>query len=152
MSILISEILEVGEILIYNKLVDTDVLIWYLRGDGNAYELISSMSGFCISSVTYMKLVQGMRNKNELKILQKTLKQWNVKTIFVNEEISAKALFYVEEYFLSHSMELADSMIASTCTNYGLDLITGNDKHYKVVKGLNIEVFRPVIRQKRKAK
>ena len=100
MSIPIREILEVGEILIYNKLVDTAVLIWCLRGDGNAYALISSMLGFCISSVTYMELVQGMRNKNELKILQKTLKQWNVKTIFVNEEISAKALFYVEEYFV----------------------------------------------------
>ncbi len=137
------------EVLIYNKLVDTDVLIWYLRGDSNAYDVISSMNGFCISSIIYMELVQGMRNKNELRILQKTLKQWNVKTIFVNEEISAKALFYVEEYFLSHSMELADSIIASTCTNYGMDLITGNDKHYKVVKGLNIEVFRPVIKQKR---
>lgn len=132
------------EVLIYDKLVDTDVLIWYLRGDTNAYELICNIKEFCISSITYMELVQGMRNKEELKILQKTLKQWNVKTIYVNEEISAKALFYVEEYFLSHSMELADSMIAATCTKYGMDLITGNDKHYRVVKDLNIEIFRPV--------
>ena len=83
-----------------------------------------------------------MRNKDELRMLQKTLKQWNVKTIYVNEEISAKALFYVEEYFLSHSMELADSMIAATCRMYGMRLITANDKHYRVVKDLDIEVFR----------
>jgi len=89
-----------------------------------------------------MELVQGMRNKDELRMLQKTLKQWNVKTIYVNEEISAKALFYVEEYFLSHSMELADSMIAATCSMYGMRLITANDKHYRVVKDLDIEVFR----------
>jgi predicted nucleic acid-binding protein len=90
-----------------------------------------------------MELVQGMRNKQELKLLQKTLKQWQVKTIFVSEEISAKALFYVEEYFLSHSMELADAMIAATCSTYGLTLITANDKHYKIVKELDINVFRP---------
>ena len=90
-----------------------------------------------------MELVQGMRNKEELRVLQRTLKQWGVKTIYVNEEISAKALFFVEEYFLSHSMELADAMIAATGTIYGMTLLTANDKHYKVVKGLDMKVFRP---------
>lgn len=90
-----------------------------------------------------MELVQGMRNKEELRTLQKTLKQWNVKTIFVSEEISAKALFYMEEYFLSHTMELADSLIASTATQHGIKLITANDKHYKIVKELDLKVFRP---------
>jgi len=128
--------------LIYDILIDTDVLIWYLRGNQKAYDLIHSLSEFCISSITYMELVQGMRNKQELRTLQKTLKQWNVKTIYVNEEISAKALFFVEEYFLSHSMELADSMIAATSSMYGMKLITANDKHYRVVKDLDIQVFR----------
>jgi predicted nucleic acid-binding protein len=129
--------------LVYDYLVDTDVFIWYLRGNDNAYKLIHSLNDFCISSVTYMELVQGMRNKDELRALQKTLKQWNVKTIFVSEEISAKALFYVEEYFLSHSMALADALIASTATQYGMKLITANDKHYKIIKELDLKVFRP---------
>lgn len=129
--------------MIYDKLLDTDVLIWYLRGNKKAYDLIHGMNEFCISSITYMELVQGMRNKDELRALQKTLKQWNVKTIYVNEEISARALFLVEEFFLSDSMELADSMIASTCLIYGIDLVTANDKHYKIVKDLNIDIFRP---------
>ncbi len=97
----------------------------------------------CISSVTYMELVQGMRNKDELRTLQKTLKQWNVKTIYMNEEISAKALFYVEEYFLSHSMQLADALIGATATMYGMTLITANDKHYRIIKELEMTVFRP---------
>lgn len=84
-----------------------------------------------------------MRNKEELRTLQKTLKQWNVKTIYVNEEISAKALFFVEEYFLSHSMQLADALIGATATMYGMTLITANDKHYKIIKELEIKVFRP---------
>lgn len=61
----------------------------------------------------------------------------------MNEEISARALFYVEEYFLSHAMQLADVLIAATATQNGMVLITGNDKHYKVVKDIEVEVFRP---------
>jgi predicted nucleic acid-binding protein len=129
--------------MLHKRLVDTDVLIWYLRGNKKAFELIDSLENFCISSVTYMELVQGMRNKDELRKLQQTLKSWNVKTIYISEEISAKALFYVEEYFLSHSMQVADALIASTATTYGLTLITANDKHYKILKDLDLEIFRP---------
>ena len=128
--------------MIYDYLIDTDVLISYLRGNENAYKLIHSLDKFCISSVTYMELVQGMRNKDELRALQKTLKQWGVKTIYINEEISSRALFYMEEYFLSHSMQLADSLIASTAVSYGMKLITANDKHYKIVKDIDLQIFR----------
>ena len=62
--------------------------------------------------------------------------------VYLDEEISAKALFYMEEYFLSHSMELADSLIGATCTKHGLTLITANDKHYRILKDLDIEIFR----------
>ena len=129
--------------LVYDKLLDTDVLIWYLRGNQNAYDLIHSMGEFAISAVTYMELVQGMRNKDELRNLKKVFKQWKVKTIYIDNEISALALFYVEEYFLSHSMQLADALIGATCATYGMTLYTANDKHYRVIKDLDIFVFRP---------
>ena len=124
-------------------LLDTDVIIWYLRGNQKAHDLIHSLNVFAISAVTYMELVQGMRDKNELSQLKRTLKQWNVKTIYINEEISALALFYVEEYFLSHSMQLADTLIGATCSNHGLTLYTANDKHYNVINDIDIKVFRP---------
>ncbi len=40
-------------------------------------------------------------------------------------------------------MQLADSLIASTAITYDMKLITANDKHYRVVKDLNLQVFRP---------
>ncbi len=126
----------------YDYLVDTDVFIWYLRGNEKARDLLHKID-FAISSVTYMELIQGMRNKQELKLFQKMVKSWQIKVIYIDEEISAKALFYMEEYFLSHTMQLADSLIAATCTRYGLTLITANDKHYRILKDLDIEVFRP---------
>lgn len=127
----------------YEVLLDTDVIIWYLKGNQKAYDLIHSLDRFAISAVTYMELVQGMRNKDELRLLKRTLKQWQVKVIYISEEISALALFYVEAFFLSHSMQLADALIGATCSNHGLTLYTANDKHYKVINEIEIKVFRP---------
>jgi predicted nucleic acid-binding protein len=114
-----------------------------MRGDENAYKIIHALDGFNISVVTHIELVQGMRNKEELRILQKVLREWEVKTIYIDEEISAKALFFVENYFLSHSMQLADALIGATASSLGLKLLTANDKHYRVFKDVSIEIFRP---------
>jgi len=122
-------------------LIDTDVLIWYMRGNEKAYQVIENVDTFFISVVTYMELVQGLRNKKELNHLRKALHGWNAQILYVSEEISAKAMFYVEQHFLSHSMQLADALIGATAIAHGVPMLTGNDKHYKVLKGLEIKKF-----------
>ena len=124
-------------------IIDTDVLIWYMRGNEKAFHLIENTDVFFISVVTYMELVQGMRNKKELNNLRQALHAWNTKILYISEEISAKVMFAVEQHFLSHSMQLADALIGSTAIAYGLPLVTGNDKHYKVMKEIQIKKFRP---------
>ena len=124
-------------------IIDTDVLIWYMRGNEKAYEVIENMPSFHLSVVTYMELVQGMRNKNELNELRKALRLWNAKILYVTEEISSKAMFFIEKHYLSHSLEIADSLIAATSITSALPLITGNDKHYRVISDLELKVFRP---------
>ncbi len=52
-------------------LIDTDVLIWYMRGNEKAYKTIEKTDGFSVSVVTYIELVQGKRNKKELNLLRK---------------------------------------------------------------------------------
>ena len=124
-------------------LIDTDVIIWYLRGNEKAFKTIENLETFNISVVTYMELVQGMRNKKELNSLRQAIHAWNSKILYITEEISAKAMFVVEQHFLSHSMQLADALIGSTAVAHGLPLLTGNDKHYKIMKGVQIKRFRP---------
>jgi len=124
-------------------IVDTDVLIWYMRGNARAYDLIENLSAFDISVITYMELVQGMRNKAELNELRKALRNWNVRILYLSEEISAKAMFYVERHFLSHAIEIADALIAATAFVNGTSLLTGNDKHYDIIADLEIQTFRP---------
>lgn len=124
-------------------LIDTDVLIWYMRGNEKAYKVIENSNNFFISVVNYMELVKGMRNKKELNNLRKALHSWNAKILYISEEISAKAMFSVEQHFLSHSMQLADALIGATAVAYGLPILTANAKHYKVMKDVQIKKFRP---------
>lgn len=124
-------------------LIDTDVLIWYLQGNEKAYQVIENSNNFHISVVTYMELVQGMRDKKELNNLRKGLHGWNAQIIYISEEISVKAMFYVEQHFLSHSMQLADALIGATAMVYGIPVLTGNDKHYRAIANLQIKKFRP---------
>ena len=69
-------------------LIDTDVLIWYLKGNEKARAIIEKQKGFSISVVTYIELVQGMRNKNELNELRIALRDWTTRILYINEEIS----------------------------------------------------------------
>ena len=123
--------------------IDTDVLIWYMKGNQNAYKTIEDSKRFSISVVTYMELVQGMRDKNELNNLRRALNAWGSKILYISEEISVKAMFFVEQHFLSHSIQIADALIGATAISHGLPILTGNDKHYKILKDLQIKKFRP---------
>ncbi len=125
------------------KIVDTDVIIWYMRGNEKAAVILENMTNIMLSAVTYMELVQGMRNKAELSSLETTLNTWNATTIPINEDISNQASMLVKQYFHSHSVSLADALIAATALQYQLPLLTANDKHYKMIADLNLEVFRP---------
>jgi len=124
-------------------IIDTDVLIWYMKGNKNAYKIIENSKNFFISVVTYMELVQGMRNKNELNNFRKALHAWNSKVLYISEDISVKAMFFVEQHYLSHSIQLADALIGATAIAYGLPILTGNEKHYKILKDIQIKKFRP---------
>lgn len=124
-------------------MIDTDVLIWYMRGNSKANKVIEKLNGFFISVITYMELVQGMRNKRELTLLRSALRKWNAKVLYINEDISAKAMFLVEQHYLRNSLVVADALIASTAISNGVKLLTGNTKYYKIIKHIELESFKP---------
>lgn len=125
------------------KLIDTDVIIWNMRGNRRAAQLLDGAPGLGLSAVTYMELVQGMRNKGELQRLRQALHHWRARVLPVSEAISARAVFLVEEYALSHSMQMAVALIAATAIDHGESLVTANDRHYRHIPDLEIVLFRP---------
>ena len=52
-------------------IIDTDVLIWYLRGNKEAQKIINASIPFKISVITYLELIQGVYDKRELRVFQK---------------------------------------------------------------------------------
>jgi predicted nucleic acid-binding protein len=124
-------------------IIDTDVIIWELRGNIKAQKAIHENIPFKISVITYIELLQGMKDKKEMSSFIKQLSKWNVEILQIDNDISTRAMIYVEQYTLSHSMELADSLIAATCINESELLLTANDKHYKHIPNIQIKRFIP---------
>ena len=124
-------------------LVDTDVLIWFFRGQHSAQVAIEACRPVELSAVTYMELVQGVRDKEELRLLRRTIRLngWQIFPITAN--ISHRAMMYIENHALSDGMRLADALIAASAVESGIAIMTANTRHYRRIPGISLERYRP---------
>lgn len=90
-----------------------------------------------------MELIQGLRNKAEVAVLRRSLQYCGATAQPLDQEITARAIFLMETYALSHGLQMADALIGATAVTLGARLVTANDKHYLMIDGLDIAVFRP---------
>ena len=85
-------------------LVDTDVLIWHLRGYPQATKRLNQLPALILSSVSYFELLQGMRNKVELQALKKMLALRSAQLLPVTPTITERAGALLEALTLSHGL------------------------------------------------
>ena len=121
---------------------DTDVVIWAFRGNERAARAIDAPQVREISVVSYMELVQGALNKNELRMIREYLADVGFLFLPLSESIGQRASIYMEEYALSSAMGLPDALIASTAVEHQKDLCSGNAKHYRAVSELKLKTFK----------
>ncbi len=124
-------------------LVDTDVLIWFTRGHVAALERLQTISPRQISAITYIELIQGCRNTNEMRAIKLGLQHVGASVLPLTQRISERAMVLIESYALSHAMRLGDALIAATALEHSLTLLSANRKHFAPVAGLHLEVFEP---------
>jgi predicted nucleic acid-binding protein len=124
-------------------LFDTDILIRILRGNIKAAGIVDAESRRLISLVTYMELVQGARNRQELRQIKGFLSDAGFHVIPLSDEIGHRASIYIEEYGLGTSLGVADALIAATAVETNQCFCTGNKRHYRTMKELEIKEFRP---------
>ena len=122
---------------------DTDILIWIQRGNEKAARLIEKDFEKYLSIQSYMELLQGAKNKAEQKHIRDFICSFDFSILPLSENIGHRALIYVEEYSLSAGMRSADALIAATSVEANLRLVTGNTKHFRAVKELQLKAFRP---------
>ena len=110
-------------------LVDTDILINFLRGKQKAKEFLLAQldSGTILCSViTVAEIFAGMRPHEQEKtrgLLD------SLEVVPVTRAIAEKAGLY-KGGIRSHSLELDDCLIAATAHLHKATLATGNDRHY----------------------
>ena len=122
---------------------DTDVLIWVFRGHQGAAQLVERHDDRRISLVTYAELIQGARNRQELREIKYFLKDHAFHTLPLTENIGHRASVYMEEYTLKTALSLADALIAATAVEHHVTLCTANKKHYRAINELDLKTFRP---------
>ncbi|MBA4417992.1 MAG: hypothetical protein C0392_08800 [Syntrophus sp. (in: bacteria)] len=110
-------------------LIDTDVLINFLRGKEKARDFLRSIvneSVICCSTITVAELYAGMR----LHEAEKTAALLDgLQIIDCNRQIAEKAGSY-KTSIKNQKLDLCDCIIAATAFISNAVLATGNDKHY----------------------
>jgi len=116
-------------------LVDTDVLIDFLRGDNQAVSFVNANSSrIILSSIVVAELYAGVKGEPELTVLENFVSLFPV--IPVSSDIAKSGGLYKRDYGKSHGVGLADAIIAATCQAENAELKTLNIKHYPMIKGL----------------
>ena len=100
-------------------LVDTDVLIWHLRGYPQATRRLDELGALTLSAVSYLEVLQGMRNKVELVAVKKMLQHRAATLLPVSEAITQRAIELMEAITLSHGLQMGDALIAATTPDEG---------------------------------
>lgn len=122
-------------------LVDTDVLIWHPRGYPQATRRLDQLPALALSAVSYLEVLQGIRNKAELQAVQKMLLRRQALVLPITEAVTRRATELMEAMTLSHGLQMGDALIAATALDHGLPLLTGNVHHFAAVPSLLIEGF-----------
>lgn len=124
-------------------LFDTDILIWVQRGNRKAATLIERAPERRISLQTYLELLQLAKDKSQHRHTKDFLAAFGFLILPLTENIGHRAAIYLEEYALAGGLRAGDALIAATATENSLTLVTGNAKHFRIIKDLSLKVFIP---------
>lgn len=118
-------------------LIDSDVLIDYLRDRAEAVTYLESLTPpLSISAITVAELYAGVRDGAERMTLDRFIDSFQVVTI--DEDIATRAGIIRRDFGKSHGTGLADAVIAATAELHHAKLVTLNSKHFQMIKDIVI--------------
>lgn len=123
-------------------LIDTDVIIDYLRDRPEAVAYLESLNDhLLISTVTVAELYAGAREGAERDALDSFIRAFEI--VPVEEEIAVTGGLYRRDYFKSHNTGLADALIAATAKVRNAELVTLNKKHFPMLPDVIVPYQKP---------
>ncbi|MBN1865621.1 MAG: type II toxin-antitoxin system VapC family toxin [Victivallales bacterium] len=116
-------------------LVDTDILVDFLRGNGAAVDFVSNNStSIMLSSIVVAELYAGVKNDDELATLDRFLSFFRI--IPLSQEIARIGAQFKRQYAKSHGLGLADALVAASALTENAELQTLNVKHFPMFTNL----------------
>lgn len=122
---------------------DSDVLIWFSRHEPAAIELVDSEQNRLVSIVSVIEILQGTKSKQEMTEFRVFLRRSEFEILGLSSAIGDLAAALIEDHALSSGLELGDALIAATARETGQRLATGNVRHFRSIRGLEVKHFRP---------
>ncbi len=96
-----------------------------------------------VSSLCIMELVQGCRDRQELRAVKEFVRDNIAGVIHPDERISEKAITLLEGYALADGLRTVDAIVAATVLREDDTLVSANYKHFKKIAGLDVNKFEP---------
>ena len=119
-------------------LVDTDVLIDFLRGYGPAVSFVNVHSDrIVLSAIVVAELYVGARGAKdgpEQTVLENLLSLFRV--VPIDGEVARLGGLYRRDYGPSHGISLPDALVAATAFLEPAELKTLNVRHYPMFEGI----------------
>jgi len=122
-------------------LIDTDVLIDYLRGYSDAVSYVEvQQDRMLISVVTVAELYAGVREGEERSRLERFLRAFEI--IPLDPRLAVQGGLYRRDYSRSHNVGLADALIAATAAQRQVSLVTLNRKHFPMLQDVIVPYYK----------
>jgi len=122
---------------------DSDVLIWFTRGEPEAIAWINTTPDRSMSIVAFIEVLQGARSRQDMRIIKESLNDLRFRILPLSESIGHSAAALIEEHAHSSGLRIEDALIAATAIEAGEELATANTRHFAPIRGLAVKSFRP---------
>ncbi len=117
---------------------DTNVFIHWFNGDLETMNRLHKIGiqNVALSVVSVMELIQGVDNKEQLAKLKKRIKHYT--RFHLTKDVSERALLYIENYKLSHNLQIPDAIIGATSAVFKIPLYTYNIKDFNYLPDVKL--------------
>ena len=123
-------------------LIDTDILIDYLRDRAEAVSYLENLTEhLLISAVTVAELYAGVREGTERIALESLVHAFEI--VPVCNEIAVSGGLFRRDYGKSHNTGLADAIIAATAQIKNAQLVTFDRKHFPMLTNVIVPYQKP---------
>jgi predicted nucleic acid-binding protein len=118
-------------------LVDTDVLVDYLRGNEKSIRFVKNHADrIVLSAISVAELYSGVKGDEEREALDAFIDLFP--SLEVTPEAAKLAGEFRRDFLKSHRLGLADALIAATAECHEAELKTLNTKQFPMLRGLRV--------------